>query len=46
MLLARRARLQWAHPNNSFNPTGLSVPFIVNLSLAQLLSGGLIQAFG
>jgi hypothetical protein len=32
--------------NNSFNPTGCSLPFIVNLSLVQLISGGLIRAFG
>jgi hypothetical protein len=32
--------------NISLNPTGVSVPFIVNLALAQLLSGGLIRALG
>ena len=29
---------------NSLNPTGISLLFIVNLALAQLLPGGLIRA--
>jgi hypothetical protein len=35
-----------AQPNNSLNPTGVSIAFIVNLALAELLPGGLIRAFG
>jgi hypothetical protein len=31
-------------PNNSFDPTGFSVPFIVKLSVARLCSGGSIRA--
>jgi hypothetical protein len=34
----------WAGHNNSFNPTGMSMALIVNLSVPQLFSGGLIRA--
>ena len=38
--------LRCTKSNNSLNPTGVSMPFIVNLSLARLCSGGLIRALG
>jgi hypothetical protein len=31
----RRERLEWAHPNNSLNPTGNSAAFIENLDAAR-----------
>ena len=33
-----------APPNNSFNPSGISMAFIVNLCVAQLSPAGLIRA--
>lgn len=34
----------WLKSNISLNPTGVSIALIVNLALAQLMSGGLIWA--
>jgi hypothetical protein len=40
------ARFDVGRHINSFNASGISLPFIENLAVPQMLPGGLIRAFG
>jgi hypothetical protein len=46
IFLLLRSSILAAPPNYSFNPTGISVPLIENLPVAQLIPGGFIRALG